>query len=287
MNNEIIMTVSTPASCRQIEQQLNKKRQELKLLNEQDPQPGPVNKPDPLTVAEKKRLMKEIKQLDAKLTQCIVQNTPNTPVTVRFEQLFCEDQDDLEKFFPDIEDDEPYLLVYTLNLPKATVITDPTNFRPDARMFKIGAFNSVDSGDTVFGSTSVWDTNGSPRVIADPDDVTILVAMMEEDDTGADAVRTQAETLMIPEIIKAAPALASDSESFRFRLMLGMRGVIQTVAKLGIPSQDDRIGPVQQIRLTPEILNRTRRFGSHRFDLNFSSSGARYTATFTLLRPQP
>lgn len=151
-------------------------------------------------------------------------------------------------------------------------------------MFKIGPFNSVDSDETVFGNTNVWDPNGNPRVINDPDDVTILVAMLEEDDSGADAVRTQVETLMLPEVIKAAPALASDPEAFRFRLMQGMQGAIETVVKIGVPSQDDQIGPVQQIRLTREILNRVRRFDSHRFDLNFSSSGARYSATFSLLR---
>jgi hypothetical protein len=278
------MAIQTPVPCQAIEATLKKKTAELNRLNATPTGGGggPVVKPgqdrDPELEAMKKKLRSEIRALDAKLTQCFVQNTPNSPLTVRFTSLFCGDQDDVE-IGPFPEDDEPYLVVYSVNIPN---LTNPV---PDARAFKIGRFLDVDSGDRVNGSVNVWDTNGNAQRINDPNSVIILVAMMEEDSTGADLVRTTVQTAMPAIVATNLAAAATDPEVFRVRLMEGMAGIIQGVAKAAIGSQDDRIGAIQQIRLTRDILNRVRRFGSHRFDLNFNSASARYTATFQLQLP--
>lgn len=272
------MAVQTPVPCQTIERDLKKKREQLSRLNDRPTPGGPIFKPgrdlDPELKAERQRLAKEIKRLDGQLTQCFLQNVPNAPVTVRFESLVCLDQNDE----PFTESDEPYLIVYTLNIPN---LANPV---PDARAFKIGRFLDVDSGDTVFGAGNIWDTNGSARLITDPNSVVILVAMVEEDDTGVDVVRTAVQTLMIPIVASNIAAAATDPDAFRFRLMEGMQGAIRTAVKAAVGSQDDLIGTVQQIRLTRPMLDRVRRFGSESFTLNFSSSDTRYSARFRLQR---
>jgi hypothetical protein len=291
------MAVPTPVPCQQIESQLTKKRAELQRLNNTPTGTGsgPIFKPgrdrDPELEARKKQLSAEIKQLDSQLTRCFVQNTPNAPLTVRFQSLFCGDQDDTEPPSPiDLEDDEPYLLVYALNVPNLSVPVlnpatfNPTTFIPDARCFLIGRFGDVDSGDTVFGSTNVWDTNGRPQLITNPNSVFLFVAMMEEDATGADVVRTAVQTLMVPIVASNILSLAEDPEGFRFRMIEGLRGAIKAAVKPAVGSQDDLIGAIQEIRLTQPMLDRVRRFGSEPITLNFTSSDSRYSASFKLTR---
>ncbi|MGH2585773.1 MAG: hypothetical protein ACRDJE_12740 [Dehalococcoidia bacterium] len=279
--------MATPAACQSIESNLKKKREQLNRLNNSRPSPGgPVVKPgrdrDPELEAERKRLSNEIKTLNAQLTQCMVQQNKNRPLTVRWQSLFCEDQDDTEVLF-NTEDDEPYLVVYALNLPTTPNIANPASFVPDARAFKIGPFSSVDSGDTRSGAMNVWDTNGNARPITDPNSAVILVAMMEFDESGADMVRTAVQTAMPAIVVTNLAAAFTDPAAFRVRLMEGMAGIIQTAVKAAVGSQDDQIGPIKQIRLTRSILDRAYRDGSVRFDLRFTKPGARYSATFNLV----
>lgn len=290
------MATATPVPCKTIESKLKAKREQLNNLNSAPPpERGPIFKPgrdrDPELEAERKRLTKEIQGLESQLTQCFVQNVPNGPVTVRFDSLFCGDQNDTEPpALVDLEDDEPYLLVYALHIPNPSfpvsnpAAFSPASFIPDARTFLIGRFGSVDSGDTVFGSTRVWDTNGTPRLITNPNSVFIFVAMMEEDATGADVVRTAVQTLMVPIVASNILSLPTNPEGFRARLIEGMRGAIKTATKAAIGSQDDLIGAIQEIRLTQPMLDRLRRFGSESIMLNFTNSDSRYSATFKVQR---
>jgi hypothetical protein len=281
------MPIPTPVPCQSIETSLKQKRQQLNRLNSRPSSGGgPVVKPprdrDPELEAERRRLTSEIRTLDAQLTQCFVQHNRHRPLTVQWQSLFCEDQDDTEVLFIP-EDDEPYLVVYALKLPTSPNIGNPASFVPDARAFKIGPFHSVDSGETVSGAVNVWDTNGTPRPIGDPNGVVILVAMMEFDESGADMVRTAVQTAMIPIVVSNIAAALNDPEAFRVRLMEGMAGVIQTAVKAAVGSQDDQIGPIKQIRLTRQILDRAYRDGTVRFDLRFTKPGARYSAAFNLV----
>lgn len=282
------MAIQTPAPCISIEQTLKTKRAQLNRLNSRPSGGGggPVVKPgrdrDPEVEAERKRLSGEIKKLDTQLTQCFVQHNRNRPLTVQWQSLFCEDQDDTEVLFIP-EDDEPYMVVYALKLPTSPNIANPGSFIPDARAFKIGPFSGVDSGDSRSGAVNVWDTNGTARPITDPNSVVILVAMMEFDESGADMVRTAVQTAMIPIIATNLAAAFSNPDAFRVRLMEGMAGIIQTAVKAAVGSQDDQIGPIKQIRLTREMLDRAFRTGAVRFDLRFTKPGARYSATFNLL----
>lgn len=282
------MAIATPAPCLPLQQKIGRLQQELEGLNETGDPNGPFRKPDPVTLAERRSLVREISSVNGQLTSCIVKHTgTNVPMTVTFESIFCGDQNDTQVLFIP-EADEPYLIVYALNLP-TTIPTNlsPSNFLPDARAFKIGTMHGVDSGESVSRPTDVWDTNGRAQVIADPNRVVILVALLEEDDSGADYVRTAVQTGMPVVIATNLPALFTDPEGFRARLLEGMRGVIATALNLfPLPpeSADDLIGAVQQIRLTRTMLNNAIVRGSVPIPLNFATSDTRYSASFRLRR---
>lgn len=275
------MSIATPPVCKAIESQLQKLRQQLQHLNEVGEPDGPFQKPRPGGDPEAKRLQAEIRKLNAQLTSCIVQHTPaNPPLTVTFDSLFCIDQHDTQILFVP-ESDEPYLIVYAVNIP------GPGAPVPDGRAFLIGPMRGVDSGESASRPTNVWDTNGRAQPIPDPNKVILLVALLEEDDSGADYVRTAVQTGMVPILATNIQAAFTDPEGFRARLVEGMRGVIRTALNLfPLPpeSADDLIGAVQQIRLTKTMLNNAIVRGSVPIPLSFTSSDAGYNASFRLRR---
>lgn len=286
--------MAVPAACVSIESQLKIKRSELTRLQNQPTGgdgDGPVVKPgqnkDPELEAAKKKLQAEIRALQNKLDQCVLQNTPVPAVTVRFESLFCGDQNDTEPII-DTEDDEPYLLVYALHIPdpvRALINSKKLNlgsFVPDARLFRIGPFSSVDSGDTVRAAVNVWDPNGRAQKITDPDNVFLFVAMMEEDATGAASVQTLVQTLMVPVVVSNILGLATSRAGFAQRIIEGLAGSIQTAVKPAKGSEDDRIGAIQQISVTQQMLDKVRTQGPQPINLSFTNSDTRYSARFVL-----
>ncbi len=173
-------------------------------------------------------------------------------------------------------------MVYTLNIP-----TSLSNIAvPDARVFKAGVFGDVDSGQTRFLATRIWDTNGNPAIITKPDKVLILVAMVEQDDTGADFVRTALQTAMAAIApTNIAPLLkGNDRAAFAQRMTEGMQGALKGALKAVVPplSQDDLIGPVKQLPITSALLQKVGLQGTQTILLDFASSDARYTVGFKI-----
>lgn len=273
--------MAIPQACQPIDNKIQQLRRQLNDLNTpiDDPVPGGPKRPpkDPETEEEKKRLRNEIRVLTAQFNQCVQQNLPPFPVTVTVHSVTCHDQDDVGLF----EDDEPYVLVYALNIPNS--VKNPSI--PDARVFKAGPFRGTDSGETVFSGLRVWDTNGNPAIVTKPDDVILLAALIEEDDTGADLVRTVLQTAMVVVLGTNLPALG-DRPAFIQRMSEGMRGALKGAFKATVPpfSHDDLVGPVQQVSLTSDILRKVGLGTPHPIFLSFVSNSASYTVELKVRR---
>src|SRR5918996_251584 len=93
------------------------------------------------------------------------------PVAVSLARIKCIEQEDSE-FILDTEDDEPYILVITVNGQGIQTIGNNTIPRVAARLFRIGPIQDFDKDDIKPAPPNVlWGLNGSPDPIPTMDRV--------------------------------------------------------------------------------------------------------------------
>jgi hypothetical protein len=195
---------------------------------------------------------------------------PSTPLRLDFFKLICTEEAD-DGFF-DLHS-EPYLVVF------AADISGPV---PRSIGLRSSIFGSVDSGETHIQNPvlQMWDVDGTGSPIPDPNKVIFLCALMESDDSSAraDTVRTQVGFVLFHQLRSYMNGGLSRA-SIISNLTADMNRVIN--ANRG---GDDRIGGVQELRLTLTDVERARRGTEPQVikTLRHVAGDADYTTVFVL-----
>src|SRR5262249_39084957 len=98
----------------------------------------------------------------------------------------------------------------------------------------------------------------------------LLVAKMEHEDSDTEALCANVELQMAAVLIDNAPSVAN-RDDFAARMLMSSQARSGTHATpfSDFPDPEDRIGPVQELRLTRPDLNRAVHVGSTRLSLGF------------------
>ena len=176
--------------------------------------------------------------------------------------------------------DEPYVLVWLADIGKAL---------PSSRTTKIGPWENADAGelmravppDDLFAplapvladlviADDIWGMNGKPAKVQSPDDLIVLVAACEHDNRNTNQVRTMVNGIM-------AGALASQLGSNLTRaervdqLKAQFRDAVnQALVSAPNINNDERVGPVQELRLTKADLDKVASAGVAKRTLTFN-----------------
>jgi hypothetical protein len=168
---------------------------------------------------------------------------------------------------------DPYLVIFVAD------ISDPKNIK--ATTVRTLIFSEMEKGDDAHQSLTVL----RPTPIPDPANLIFLVALMESDNGPAQAerVRARVNTFLIPRLqVNAAAGLP------RFQIIdhlyLAMNAAIEEARVDRVEDEDDRIGDVIELQLSPSDVHNAREGGlavvktlSHTF-----GSRVAYQSTFVL-----
>jgi hypothetical protein len=224
----------------------------------------------PAIAAEIKAINKQITAAKAQLNACIA-NTPPTPVplTITLRSLFC--QEETSEFSGS---DEPYVIVYTADL---TTIPAP---RSDVAWS--GVLTDVDKGEGRDLNIRVWGFNGAAQVIRRPEDVILLVALMEHDESSAASVVSAVRLAMQAELVRAV-ANRLDRARMVQTLTDAMKGAIGAAVVTGVPNRDDLLS-VRELPITPALLRSVGFGGRADAFLDLGGDGSSYRFKFELTR---
>ena len=155
------------------------------------------------------------------------------------------------------DSDEPYVIAFAVDLATAGLL--PLGSSKTTLYGPWEGDKSMDGGDEhiVKSGELLWGFDNQPRDIANSEDALILVGLMESDHdaAGANSLRTLFNTAMfgslatysIPDMDRTALAEA---------LRKDMQGHLDVLRKLiGPPENDERLGKVREVRISPETLN--------------------------------
>jgi len=178
--------------------------------------------------------------------------------------------------------DEIYVLVTAVNLKSAV---------PQVEVTKYGPWGSVDEGElkstmpiqpgvnpdtlpSIIWRRPCWGLNGQAAVINHPDDVILMVSVMEHDDGNTGAART---------IVKSAATatMASSMGMSRADRVTKLRRDINGALELptGAPNFDDRVG-TKELRLSADLLQVEN--GAKEKKIEFAGDGGQYRVRFEL-----
>ncbi len=122
----------------------------------------------------------------------------------------------------------------------------------------VGPWTGIRAGYVRFAdnnSPHFWDLDENPRIVEDPEDVILLVGLVENDGASPDAIRGAVQNSLK---VSLAGNLGRDYDTLADTLVSAMVGAIDSFAGLGIgPSHanfDDRIA-VRHLQLTTADLN--------------------------------
>lgn len=174
---------------------------------------------------------------------------PNRELRMDLTKLYCYREDGDGIF--DLHD-EPYLVMFAADL------SGPV---PRAFTIRSQIWGDVDGGETKYATQSmqVWDFDGTGSPILNPDKLIFLGAMMECDgpEPGyngeyADRVVYRVQSDLLPKLLAyKASGLSRDT-------MVKNLAKDMDIAVNAARSKDDRIGPVEELRLTMDDVLRAR-----------------------------
>lgn len=214
----------------------------------------------------------------------------DVPLTVAVHSIRCLEETD------EVGADEPYVLAFAVDLRKQLGgFTAPVG-----AVELYGPWEDTDQNEvkTVVLASSptaaalkksfphwrfpepFWGIGGKPTPIGSPDDVIFLVQVMENDDATATDVRSLVNAQMIASLSGAVNSDMNRSELVN-HLKIAMRDATEMARKTGIPNRDDRVGGVQELRLTSSDLSKARS-GSHQTTIEVAGDGGKYRVRFEM-----
>lgn len=168
--------------------------------------------------------------------------------------------------------DEPYVVLFAADLSQSGVVatTDRTTVQ------KMG------KGDTAKQTVPLWSPVSGKAPIADTDDVLVLAALMEHDNSDPSVVRNNVDS-------RVRNALATNRSLSRASLVSKLRAEMDTALDQAVKdsagNNDDRIGGTKSVNITVGNVLDASNGSAVPFTLRFTDGHkANYDATFTLSR---
>lgn len=249
---------------------------------------GEKHPPKPVANPQWTKLNNRVKNARASLIACQESLIPNTPapLTLTLTRFVCLDQsDDIRVACWNIEDDEPYALVFAvdINLLKGIPVG-----ASNSKMTLVGALSDVNEGEEYSAPANViWGLSGAPSLISSADNLIVLVVMMENDSGSPAQVRTLLESPAQAKLLANVGLLATGAitrQELVNRLITTMDGFLG-LGKLGAPNPDDAIGSIQELRFfQAEFDHIYRNLGPIEKSLTFEGDDAKYTLKFRMFR---
>ena len=198
------------------------------------------------------------------------------PISIAVTKVQCVD--DTEEF----DSDEPFVVVFVADVSRRIAVPgSPTITIPSAATTVTGPWNDADAGETLetlpilpilprdswnkfeaaMGQVlrkPCWAFDGGLAVIQDPDDVIILAAVVEEDSRGHESLRGIVHGLMFASVTALINDVVNGQMSratMIARLREDMESAIEAGRKTSVPDFSDKVGKVQELRLTDEDLD--------------------------------
>jgi hypothetical protein len=158
-------------------------------------------------------------------------------LSIRLHSILCRSESDENS-----DSDEPYVLVTTVKRPQGKTPAD-------VRTIQHGPWE-MDDGDVIepVSARAIWDTNGRPADIMNPDDVIIIVTLVENDQGSPGGIRTLVQSTATATM---AAAVTAAREVQVARLLQDLPGAV-IAADVGFLG-DDHVG-TRELRLTPADL---------------------------------
>lgn len=220
--------------------------------------------------AQIKGVNKQITTAKAKLSSCIATTPPApAPLTITLRSLSC--QAETSEFSGS---DEPYVLVYTADLT-----TFPA---PQSDVTRSNVESDVDKNEARTLNVPVWGINGAARIIRRPEDVLILIALIENDNSSVGAVVSTVRLAMQAELVRAV-ANRLDRARLVQTLSDAMKGAIGTAVLTGVTDPDDLLS-VRELEITPTLLRDVGFGGRADAFLGLGGGGGSYLLKFELVR---
>ena len=223
----------------------------------------------------------------------LVNPAQRNPLTLTLTRFACLDQSDEIRvlFGLNSEDDEPYAVVFAVDL-MINSSTSVANGAINSKASLIGPLADVDvDDDSAAPHNIIWGLSNAPSPISSADNLIVLVAMMENDSSSPDQVRSTLETAARASLITNLPAFmatgaipAITRQELVNRMIAGMAGAMG-VAKVGFPDPDDNIGAIQELRFTQsELDDASTNFVNAEKSLTFEGDDAKYVTHFKVFR---
>lgn len=256
-----------------------------------EPDPGEKNPPKPVLNPEWRRLDRRVKNTRLSLRACEESLIPNTPVplTLTLTKFLCLDQsDEVRVFFGfNIEDDEPYALVFAVDVQLSPIGSIPIG-ATNSKMTLVGALADVDEGEEYSAPPNViWGLSDAPSIVSSADNLIVLVVMMENDSGSPAQARTTLDGAARAQLLANVGLLATKAitrQELVNRMIAGMDGLMGA-AKVGIPNPDDNIGQIQELRFSQVELDHIyRNLGPIEKSLTFEGDDAKYVLKFKMFR---
>lgn len=222
--------------------------------------------------AQVRMVNQQITKAKADLAACINRTSPQpVSLTITLRSLHCQRETGEFGVTPS---DEPYVIVYT-----ADMTTLPA---PRSDVAWTGVMTDVDEGEARNFNVRVWGFNGAAQIIRSPDNVILLAAVVEHDESSASAVVSAVRLGMQAELVRAA-ANRLDRTRMVQTLTDAMRGAIGAAVLTGVPNPDDLLS-VRELPLTPTLLRDVAFGGRADAFLDLGGGGGAYRLKFELAR---
>jgi hypothetical protein len=165
----------------------------------------------------------------------------STPIQISFRRLHCAETQG------EGSSDEIYVIFFIADLGGGAIAKAITR--------NSGKFGDVDDDETHVRREPLvlWGIDGQAAPIRKPDDVLILVGLMENDESSMKAVVDAVQSTLSVNLNQYRIDGLSRSDLVK-KMIQSMNGALDLGAATGGINQDDRLGSVQEFRLCTEFL---------------------------------
>ncbi|WP_199881269.1 hypothetical protein [Streptomyces sp. CB03911] len=197
-------------------------------------------------------------------------------VMIQLHSLTC-----LEEINEASASEEPYVLLTSVDQHPAAAGLPPV---PNFEVFRYGVFNDMDAGETVDGGDpAFWGPSSTPQDIAQPDQVALVVSLLENDNGVPEQYQWLLRTIVTPAALLSTAGEPNPAQRAA-RLTGAVRDALNGV-DLPVPFalDDDHIGTRQLVLDGSDLLDS----GSRDKLLRIESAEGRYDLVFRITAFQP
>jgi hypothetical protein len=159
------------------------------------------------------------------------------------------------------DSDEPYIVFCAIDL---------NSLIPGVTVLRTRVFDDTDQGSLDKQWLRIWGVNGKAMPIANPDKVIILVGLMENDNADPELVVTMCRAAMFGNVASLVSSGVPHATMVN-TMVKAFASTLDFAAGLVLVNGDDRLGPVQQLKITNDILAAAKK-GTQRINLVFDGS---------------